>query len=39
MGQLNSSQTYPHHIHHGNNALPSHQISCEEILKVIEEEI
>ena len=30
-------KTYPHHIHHGNNVLPSYQISCEEILKVIEE--
>ena len=32
-------ETYPHHIHHDNNVLPSHQISCDEILKVIEEKI
>ena len=32
-------ETYPHHIHDNNNALPSYQISCEEILKVIEKKI
>ncbi len=32
-------ETYPHHLHQGNNVLPSYQISCEEILKVIEEKI
>ncbi|MCR4289796.1 MAG: DUF6516 family protein [Candidatus Scalindua sp.] len=32
-------ETFPHHIHQGNNVLPSYQISCEEILKVIEGKI
>jgi hypothetical protein len=32
-------ETYPHHLHQDNNVLPSYQISCEEILKVIEEKI
>ena len=32
-------ETYPHHLHQGNNVSPSYQISCEEILKVIEEKI
>ncbi|MGR3318484.1 MAG: toxin-antitoxin system TumE family protein [Candidatus Anammoxibacter sp.] len=32
-------ETFPHHIHYGNNVLPSYQISFEEILKVIEEKL
>ncbi len=32
-------ETYPHHLHQGNNVLPSYQISCDEILKIIEEKI
>jgi len=32
-------ETYPHHLHHDNNILPSFHISCEEILKDIEEQI
>lgn len=32
-------ETHPHHVHHGNDILPSYHISCEEILKDIEEKI
>lgn len=32
-------ETYPHHVHHSNNILPSYHISCEEILKDIEDKI
>ena len=32
-------ETYPHHVHHSNNILPNYHISCEEILKDIEEKI
>ncbi|MGR3219791.1 MAG: toxin-antitoxin system TumE family protein [Candidatus Anammoxibacter sp.] len=32
-------ETHPHHLHSSGNVLPSYQISCEDILKVIEEKI
>lgn len=32
-------ETYPHHAHHSNDILPSYHISCEEILKDIEDKI
>jgi len=32
-------ETYPHHLHKDDNVLPSYSISCEEILKIIENKI
>lgn len=32
-------KTHPHHVHHGNDTLPSYHISCEEILRDNEEKI
>lgn len=32
-------ETYPHHVHHSSNILTSYHISCEEILKDIEDRI
>ncbi len=31
--------TYPHHLHQSNNIRPSYHVSCEEILKDIEDKI
>ncbi|GBE02279.1 hypothetical protein BMS3Bbin06_00267 [bacterium BMS3Bbin06] len=32
-------ETYPHHLHCSSDILPSYHISCEEILKDIEDQI
>lgn len=32
-------ETYSHQLHYDNSILPSYQISCEEILKVIEDKM
>jgi hypothetical protein len=38
-GHYRNIKTYPHHVHYSNDILPSYHISCEEILKDIEEKI
>lgn len=32
-------ETYPHHVHDGNHIFPSYQISCKEVLTIIEGKI
>jgi hypothetical protein len=32
-------ETFPHHVHHSDRILPSYHISCNEILKEIEDKI
>lgn len=38
-GHHRQIETFPHHLHQGNNILPSYHISCEEILKDIKNKI
>ncbi len=38
-GHHRQIETYPHHLHEGNYICPSYHISCEEILKDIEDKI
>jgi len=38
-GHHRQIETYPHHLHHNNEILPSYHISCKEILKDIEDKI
>jgi hypothetical protein len=38
-GHYRHIETFPHHLHQGNDILPSYHISCEEILKDIKDKI